>query len=630
MGFQQQSEESPTDVESDTDEENVDHLHDSCLSGLCRHPRLETDIDSVRTLYSDSAISVREFNSLDSMYIDLHVSTSFLNESVAKACSINSAEPIIIRLHCSPSQYLDGPAPTVEVFQPSKPNHFSFGKQLQSVLTVFICHEWKHLTNQNVTGRQKVRNSWFRPVGTIKKFRARLSIWLPLSKSTQHQETTTRRRIDLSLRRLNHFSNQSYNIKNPSGEVFTYTPSGKRVVVSAVKSSAQLNTKQLMELLFVSQAVKHCKAAPSLQHGFLVQVMKYAEQRIPTLSEYCVVCDERHVFESGPMLRPAVCSRELCVFSYHALGVMSDATDEVATGTEVVDLLVAMCRAALLSSRKSIVFDPYPSVVDPCNPKTLAFSPKMKSFDRLQKALDTVLMIRRMPQGPYSDLKKQMDFIDPLAQPLLQWILSSNRSHIVKLPPTRQLAFMHTPHQFLLISSPPPKEARFQAARKLYGSTFAFHGSHIENWHSILRNGLVNASYTKLQLHGAAYGKGIYLSPISSVSFGYSEMGKGQHQITTREELLNKYNKIKKLQQCQLGESRFLQSRNLNCIALCEVITSKDLQKHGNIWVCPVPDYVCTRFLFVYENGQVGDVHINTEDAKIQSDILKVIIASTS
>ncbi|KAM8861771.1 protein mono-ADP-ribosyltransferase PARP6-like isoform 2-T2 [Synchiropus picturatus] len=627
--FLQESEESRTDDESETDQEYMDHMHDSCHSDLYRHPRLDADIDSVRSLYSDSAISIRELDSLDGVDIDLHVTISSVNESVAKACRINSSEPIIIRLHFSPSQYLDGPAPTVEVFQPSKPDKFGMGKQLQSVLTVFIRHEWKHLTNLNTIGRQKVRNSWFRPVGTIKKFRARLSIWLPLSKSTQHQETTARRRIDLPLRRLNHFSNQSYNIKNPSGEVFTYTPSGKRVVVSAVKSSAQLSTKQLIELLFFSQAVKHCKAAPSLQHGFLVQIMKYAEQRIPTLSEYCVVCDERHVFQSGPMFKPAVCSRELCVFSHHALGVMSDATDEVATGSEVVDLLVAMCREALLSSRKSIVFDPYPSVVDPCNPKTLAFSPKMKSFDRLQKALDTVLMIRRMSQGPYSDLKKQMDMIDPLAQPLLQWILSSNRSHIVKLPPTRQLEIMHTPHQFLLISSPPAKEARFQAARKLYGSTFAFHGSHIENWHSILRNGLVNASYTKLQLHGAAYGKGIYLSPISSVSFGYSEMGKGQHQITTRDELLNKYNKINKLQQGQL-ESRFLQSRNLNCIALCEVITSKDLQKHGNIWVCPVPDYVCTRFLFVYENGQVGNVHINTEDAKVQSDILQVITASTS
>ncbi|KAK7818720.1 hypothetical protein U0070_019264 [Myodes glareolus] len=59
---------------------------------------------------------------------------------------------------------------------------------------------------------------------------------------------------------------------------------------------------------------------------------------------------------------------------------------------------------------------------------------------------------------------------------------------------------MHTPHQFLLLSSPPAKESNFRAAKKLFGSTFAFHGSHIENWHSILRNGLVVASNTRLQV----------------------------------------------------------------------------------------------------------------------------------
>lgn len=31
--------------------------------------------------------------------------------------------------------------------------------------------------------------------------------------------------------------------------------------------------------------------------------MKYAEQRIPTLNEYCVVCDEQHVFQNGSMLK---------------------------------------------------------------------------------------------------------------------------------------------------------------------------------------------------------------------------------------------------------------------------------------------------------------------------------------
>ena len=34
-----------------------------------------------------------------------------------------------------------------------------------------------------------------------------------------------------------------------------------------------------------------------------LQIMEYAEQRIPVLNEFCVVCDEPHVFENGPMLR---------------------------------------------------------------------------------------------------------------------------------------------------------------------------------------------------------------------------------------------------------------------------------------------------------------------------------------
>ncbi|XP_076589332.1 protein mono-ADP-ribosyltransferase PARP6-like isoform X2 [Chaetodon auriga] len=617
---------SQTDEDSDT-EEILCGINESSATDLYHHPQLDSDIEAVRTLYSDSAVSIREYGSIDDVDVDLNINANILDEEVALAWGINASEPIVIRLRFSLSQYLDGAAPSVEVFQPSNTDNFNFGKQLQNILTVFLSREWKHLSNENVVVRQKRRQSWFRPSGTIKKVRARLSIWLPLSKTNGLQEPGVKERIILPAMKLNRFTNHttSYTIKNPAGELFTYTPSGKRVVVSAVKSSAQLSTKQLIELLFSSQAIGHCKTTPTLQHGFLVQVMRYAEQRIPTLNEYCVVCDERHVFQNGPLLKPAVCTRELCVFSFHTLGVMSGATEEVATGAEVVDLLVAMCRAALESSRKSIIFEPYPSVVDPCNPKTLAFSPKRKSYERLQKALDSVLLVRRMAQGPYSEIKKQMDKIDPLAHPLLQWILASNRSHIVKLPLNRQLEFMHTPHQFLLISSPPSKEARFQTAKKLYGSTFAFHGSHIENWHSILRNGLVNASYTKLQLHGAAYGKGIYLSPISSISFGYSEMGKGRHQIPTKEELIKKHNQINRIKQEQPGQARFLQSRNLNCIALCEVITSKDLQKHGNIWVCPVSDHVCTRFLFVYENGQVGDVHINTQEARIHREILQVI-----
>ena len=54
---------------------------------------------------------------------------------------------------------------------------------------------------------------------------------------------------------------------------------------------------------------------------------------------------------------------------------------------------------------------------------------------------------------------------------------------------------------------------------------FLFHGSPLENWFSILMNGLKNASGTALMTTGAAYGAGIYMSNMSGVSYGYGLSG---------------------------------------------------------------------------------------------------------
>uniref|UniRef100_A0A8D1LNW9 Multifunctional fusion protein n=1 Tax=Sus scrofa TaxID=9823 RepID=A0A8D1LNW9_PIG len=580
------------DDDSEGDNESEEFLYGvqgSCAADLYRHPQLDADIEAVKEIYSENSVFIREYGTIDDVDIDLHINISFLDEEVSTAWKVLRTEPIVLRLRFSLSQYLDGPEPSIEVFQPSNKEGFGLGLQLKKILGMFTSQQWKHLSNDFLKTQQEKRHSWFKASGTIKKFRAGLSIFSPIPKSPSFpiiQDSMLKGKLGVPELRVGRLMNRSISctMKNPKVEVFGYPPS--------------------------PQVSGHCKNIPTLEYGFLVQIMKYAEQRIPTLNEYCVVCDEQHVFQNGSMLKPAVCTRELCVFSFYTLGVMSGAAEEVATGAEVVDLLVAMCRAALESPRKSIIFEPYPSVVDPTDPKTLAFNPK----------------------GSYLEIKKQMDKLDPLAHPLLQWIISSNRSHIVKLPLSR-LKFMHTSHQFLLLSSPPAKEARFRTAKKLYGSTFAFHGSHIENWHSILRNGLVNASYTKLQLHGAAYGKGIYLSPISSISFGYSGMGKGQHRIPSKDELVQRYNRMNTIPQTRSIQSRFLQSRNLNCIALCEVITSKDLQKHGNIWVCPVSDHVCTRFFFVSSGPKTSEAmpkpHSDAGTAFIQTQQLHAAMADT-
>ncbi|XP_071393565.1 protein mono-ADP-ribosyltransferase PARP8 isoform X2 [Centroberyx affinis] len=750
------------DSEGDNDSEEFYYGGQVNFDGeLHKHPQLEADLQAVRDLYGPHAVSLREYGAIDDVDIDLHIDVSFLDEEIALAWDVIRREPVIVRLHCSLTQYLNGTVPTVDVFQVSTKDRFGLGHQLKKIMQTFVTQQWKHQSKEKLNclhskkqNDKKVksplhifstlrRSPSYPPPGCVKNKKklkheqdgvskshrllrrtcsntvkqTEVDGCSPGSSKSAHKllahslsgdpRMETAAPMPLKTHRLlgrpcstvvkpeaspatlraphkllprscssdPHCDHTSGGVsvggisggistslgvgggglkthrllsRSCSGSIRTEEMDGlkhhHRLLSRSYSSSTKIGkadifkdpmpevrrlslTSGLIGILAPSLATppmpnNGAKSIPIRDKGFLVQIMEYAEQRIPVLNEFCVVCDEPHVFQNGPMLRPTVCERELCVFAFQTLGVMNEAADEIATGAQVVDLLVSMCRSALESPRKVIIFEPYPSVVDPNDPQTLAFNPRKKDYDRVMRALDSLTSIREMTQAPYLEIKKQMDRHDPLAHPLLQWVISSNRSHIVKLPVTRQLKFMHTPHQFLLLSSPPAKESNFRAAKNLFGSTFAFHGSHIENWHSILRNGLVVASNTRLQLHGAIYGNGIYLSPMSSISFGYSGMNKKQQKVTSKDETAasSKTNSQKKGQHPQ-----FLQSRNLKCIALCEVITSPDLHKHGDIWVVPNTDHVCTRFFFVYEDGQVGDTSINTQDHGIHREILRVI-----
>lgn len=152
-----------------------------------------------------------------------------------------------------------------------------------------------------------------------------------------------------------------------------------------------------------------------------------------------------------------------------------------------------------------------------------------------------------------------------------------------------------------------------------------------------------------LQLHGAAYGKGIYLSPLSSVSFGY--MGYNTHhgkpKVSYNIVCIWQYrNKVDSLASQKTGrvpgwQNEFELSCTLwryvdfLCISLILIVitcmlcysvlvVTKDLKQSGDIWVCPNSDHVCTRFFFVYDNenrqGQASN-SIDTRVAKFRAEI---------
>jgi hypothetical protein len=66
----------------------------------------------------------------------------------------------------------------------------------------------------------------------------------------------------------------------------------------------------------------------------------------------------------------------------------------------------------------------------------------------------------------------------------------------------------------------PTDEQGLQAGKQ---RLMAYHGTDFANVHSILHNGLLAASGTRLQTYGAVFGSGVYLSSDFDVAFAFSK-----------------------------------------------------------------------------------------------------------
>ncbi|KAK4190014.1 ubiquitin-conjugating enzyme E2 Q2 [Podospora australis] len=146
---------------------------------------------------------------------------------------------------------------------------------------------------------------------------------------------------------------------------------------------------------------------------------------------------------------------------------------------------------------------------------------------------------------------RKMDRVSPAAASLLQWIVSSNRSCIFQIDRRRfEMEDTSVKHltrpagtgrnrehervrgmdewiQFRFAQGSPDKELRFNRALSLHTNgkavphptIFAWHGSRLANWHSIVRTGL---DYRDT-LNGRAFGHGVYFSPDLVTSHSYSQ-----------------------------------------------------------------------------------------------------------
>ncbi|KAM9495511.1 protein mono-ADP-ribosyltransferase PARP16 isoform 1-T1 [Clarias gariepinus] len=204
------------------------------------------------------------------------------------------------------------------------------------------------------------------------------------------------------------------------------------------------------------------------------------------------------------------------------------------------DLRCSLFVAAVQNYKRDSVLRPFP-------PPYLRG--EIKDFEELQKDVSSLPSIRDLVRLGSGDGDHHLA--------LVHWVLSS-KSFAVKTIQKEEWARLSQLTQNAGVSSPVPDflfeleyceqmNSKFEKTRAGRDIIYAFHGSRLENFHSIIHNGL-HCHLNKTSL----FGEGTYLTSDLSIAFLYSPHGNGWCDSV-------------------LGPV-------LSCIALCEIIDHPDVK----------------------------------------------------
>ena len=304
-----------------------------------------------------------------------------------------------------------------------------------------------------------------------------------------------------------------------------------------------------------------CLATQNVLVAAVVSLKKNAME----FTRRCVVCGHRLPMK---VERPTACANEACVFSMENLGVGVCLDAEIACNSDLVQFHVRLFQAAIASRRAELAAT--------CS--TFFAHDGLQDGVTAEQLVEVAALIPPMAVGLTEDefdMQERMQKAHSLVRPVLRWIVSSLRVHLKRItaPHYSHNDILHAcgaSQIYVMVSDTVVKEMAFQKHKAQSGSFYAFHGSSIVNWHSILRNGLRNYSNTQYMSAGAAHGKGIYVHQNLDYSWAYS---------------------------APLGSSKM----NMACVALCEV-SGKSFVSYDPKGITVIGDDTCvvTRYLLVF------------------------------
>ncbi|GAA5835600.1 hypothetical protein JCM3766R1_006458 [Sporobolomyces carnicolor] len=281
----------------------------------------------------------------------------------------------------------------------------------------------------------------------------------------------------------------------------------------------------------------------------------YLIRRFVLCPRFCLICYKRCDARISGALKPFVCESSLCLYQYLNLGLGLSIEQEIITNASAVDLLAQLAYVSAKEGRMKAEAFPNGLGLEVPATKTDGTWKKgdaVDDFDSLESDLErqtgVASLILELP--PISEMRswllgenlnegdklstrrKLSDMrdgsISTSAWKLLRWIVASNTSYLKQIEDEAELikGIPKEYRQFRFIVGSPEKEHLLAESVKAaqsrdpnsfsYPTLFAWHGSSVKNFHSILREGL----HFKETINGRAYGHGCYFALQGETSMG--------------------------------------------------------------------------------------------------------------
>ncbi|WVQ99753.1 hypothetical protein IAU59_006895 [Kwoniella sp. CBS 9459] len=276
-------------------------------------------------------------------------------------------------------------------------------------------------------------------------------------------------------------------------------------------------------------------------------------RRFINAPKYCLNCGLQ---VSIPSLRPYVCDKPLCLYGFMSLGLGPSVEHTIITHPSVVDVLLSFAHSAAMGRTRMelplFLHIEVPAEFTRSEPKLidgLADADQRRALVWLIDQLPKTSAIRSHLLSGHK--LKSLD-VPPGAIGVLRWVIGSCRAYLKEAKPGEGVQSLKGDDpqanniagasfasqyygsipsgeikQFTFVVGSPEQENNFkreieraQAYSKNcrdYPTLMAFHGSHAERWHNILRKGL---DFTD-QANGRAYGNGVYFASDSATSLSH-------------------------------------------------------------------------------------------------------------